>query len=407
MLYKIFEKTDHIFFRWSIFLPVIAILSVGLLELYYINIDNIFQSNFLKQLIWILIGFVVIFLTQHIKIQFFYEYAYHFYFILIVLLILTNSMETRAGVSRWFSIGSFSFQPSEIGKFILVLSLSRWLSIENLKQNNFKFIFVAILMCFLPFVLIIKQPDLGTALIYIALIFPMLVVAEIKLYIIFILISPMMSSILVFNLTFFYIWMSILLLVVILNGKKIGDKIIVFLVNIFFGIASPIFWNSILSEFQRQRIISFLNPQLDPQGSSYQVIQSIIAIGSGGLFGSGLGKGTQTQLRYLPVSETDFIISVIGEELGFIGIILILALFSFFLYWMLRYSSSINNKFFRLVLAGVSFIFFIHIVINCGMCIGILPVTGLPMPLLSYGGSFLLSILFMLGVSNKIINSYL
>jgi rod shape determining protein RodA len=407
MIYKIFEKTDHIFFRRTIFLPVIAILAIGLLELYYINIGNAMQSNFLKQLFWILIGLIVIFLTQHIKIQFFYEYAYHFYFILIVLLVITNSMETKAGVSRWFSIGSFSFQPSEIGKFILVISLSRLLSVEKISENNFKYISASILMCLVPFYLIMKQPDLGTGLIYIAIIFPMLFVAEVNKYIIFILISPMLSSMLVFNLTFFYIWMSLLLLVVVFNGQKIADKVLVFFINIIFGIASPIFWNSILSEFQRQRILSFLNPQLDPQGSSYQVIQSIIAIGSGGLFGRGLGMGTQTQLRYLPVSETDFIISVIGEELGFVGIIVILTLFLFFLYWMLRYGSSINNKFYRLVISGISFIFFIHIIINCGMCIGILPVTGLPMPLLSYGGSFLLSVLFMIGVSNKIINSYL
>ena len=407
MLHRIFEKTDQFFFRWTLFLPIVIVLAIGLIELYYINIEDIFQSNFTKQLIWILIGFITIFLTQHIKIQIFYEYAYHFYFVIIILLIATNFMDTRAGVSRWFSLGPFAFQPSEIGKFILVLSLSRWLSKENINENSFKYIIVAMVMCLLPFILILKQPDLGTGLIYIALIFPMLFVAEINLYVIFILLSPLLSSILVFNLTLFYIWMGFLLFAIVFYGKGKSGKIITFLFNIFFGIVSPIFWNSVLNEFQRQRIISFLNPQLDPQGSSYQVIQSIIAIGSGGFLGRGLGEGTQTQLRYLPVSETDFIISVIGEELGFVGIMIILFLFITLLYWMLKYASSINNKFYRLVVSGVSFIFFIHIVINCGMCIGILPVTGLPMPLLSYGGSFLLSVLFMVGVCNKIINSYL
>ena len=203
MIHKFFERIDQIFIRKTIIFPVLIVLAIGLLELYFININNIFQSSFFRQLLWILIGLLVIFLSQYLKIKIFFEYAYHLYFLLIVLLVITNSMDTRAGVSRWFTIGVFSFQPSEIGKFILVLSLSRWLATENVKEKKFKYLFGSILMCLLPFVVIIQQPDLGTSIIYIALVFPMLLMADIGVYMIFVLLSPIISSILVFNLTLF------------------------------------------------------------------------------------------------------------------------------------------------------------------------------------------------------------
>ena len=150
-----------------------------------------------------------------------------------------------------------------------------------------------------------------------------------------------------------------------------------------------------------------LNPMLDPQGAGYQVIQSIIAIGSGGLWGKGVGEGTQTQLRYLPVRDTDFIISVIGEELGLLGITIILAAFFFMLYWIIAYAGIISNRFSSLTLIGFASIIFIHLTVNFGMTVGLLPVTGLPAPFLSYGGSFLLTCMFILALSNNIINHHI
>jgi rod shape determining protein RodA len=179
------------------------------------------------------------------------------------------------------------------------------------------------------------------------------------------------------------------------------------MVNIGCGVLSPLIWNNILYHHQKERILTLLNPLRDPHGTGYQVIQSIIAIGSGGMWGKGIGEGTQTQLRYLPVRDTDFIISVIGEELGLFGITIILIAFSVMLYWIIVYAGIISNRFSSLTLIGFASILFIHLAVNMGMTVGLLPVTGLPAPFLSYGGSFLLSSMFILALSNNIINYHI
>ena len=164
--------------------------------------------------------------------------------------------------------------------------------------------------------------------------------------------------------------------------------------------------NNLLYEHQRNRISTLINPMGDPHGAGYQVIQSITAIGSGGLWGKGLGEGTQTQLRYLPVRDTDFIISVIGEEMGLFGIFIILISLLIMLYWIITYAGIISNRFSSLILIGFSSIFFIHMAVNMGMTVGMLPVTGLPAPFISYGGSFLLTCILILAVANNIINQH-
>ena len=161
-------------------------------------------------------------------------------------------------------------------------------------------------------------------------------------------------------------------------------------------------WNNILYGHQRERIQTFLSPMQDPQGTGYQVIQSITAIGSGGIWGKGLGQGTQTQLRFLPVRDTDFIISVIGEEWGLFGITIILVAFFIMLYWFIIYAGSISNQFSSLTLIGFASILFFHLIVNMGMTVGLLPVTGLPAPFLSYGGSFLLTCMFILALAKRL-----
>ena len=154
-------------------------------------------------------------------------------------------------------------------------------------------------------------------------------------------------------------------------------------------------------------MLTLLSPMRDPQGSGYQVIQSITAIGSGGIWGKGLGQGTQTQLRFLPVRDTDFIISVIGEELGLLGIMIIMGAFFMIFYWIITYAGSTSNRFSSLTLIGFASIIFIHLIVNMGMIVGLLPVTGLPAPFLSYGGSFLLTCFLILALTNNIINQHM
>ena len=202
-------------------------------------------------------------------------------------------------------------------------------------------------------------------------------------------------------------WMGILVLVIYFSQPKMITGVIQFMVNIGFGVLSPFIWNNILYHHQKERILTLMNPMRDPHGAGYQVIQSIIAIGSGGMWGKGIGEGTQTQLRYLPVRDTDFIISVIAEEWGLFGITIILLAFFVLLYWFIVYAGSISNQFSSLTLIGFASILFFHLIVNMGMTVGILPVTGLPAPFLSYGGSFLLTCIFILALSNNIINYHI
>ena len=201
--------------------------------------------------------------------------------------------------------------------------------------------------------------------------------------------------------------MIILVIIIYFNQPKVLQGAINFILNISFGVVAPFIWNNILYGHQRERIQTFLSPMQDPQGTGYQVIQSITAIGSGGIWGKGLGQGTQTQLRFLPVRDTDFLISVIGEEIGLFGITIIMLAFYMILYWIITYAGTISNRFSSLILIGFVSILFIHLIVNMGMTVGLLPVTGLPAPFLSYGGSFMLTCFLILALTNNLINQHM
>ena len=262
-------------------------------------------------------------------------------------------------------------------------------------------------MVLIPSLLIFKQPDFGTAIVYSFICIPMLYWGGVKPYYLFSIIAPFVSIVSAFNLTVFSIWMIILVIIIYIYQPKVLQGSINFILNISFGVLSPFIWNNILYGHQRERIQTLLNPMKDPQGAGYQVIQSITAIGSGGVWGKGLGQGTQTQLRFLPVRDTDFIISVIGEEMGLFGITIIMAAFSMILYWIITYAGIISNRFSSLTLIGFVSILFIHMTVNMGMTVGLLPVTGLPAPFLSYGGSFLVTCFLILALANKIMNQHM
>ena len=408
LINKLIQKPDKIIVRWWIFFPVIALMSISFITLKYTNIDmTLFSSTFIKQLIWFGIGCVVFLLSQWLRIQFFQEYAYHLYAILLILIWITYFMPAIGGSHRWVSLGYISFQPSEIGKIFLVFVIARVLSEQENKMNEVKLLLLILLMVMVPSQMVFKQPDFGTAIVYGFIALPMLYWSGIRSFYLFLVIAPMISIISTFNLIIFSLWMGILVLVIYFNQPKIVIGTFHFMVNIGCGVLSPLIWNNILYHHQKERILTLLNPLRDPHGTGYQVIQSIIAIGSGGMWGKGIGEGTQTQLRYLPVRDTDFIISVIGEELGLFGITIILIAFSVMLYWIIVYAGIISNRFSSLTLIGFASILFIHLAVNMGMTVGLLPVTGLPAPFLSYGGSFLLTSMFILALSNNIINYHI
>jgi len=408
LLNKIIQVPDKIVIRWGMIFPVLILMCISFITLKYTSVNSsFFSSTFTKQIVWFGMGSVVFILAQWIRIQYFQEYAYHFYGILIILIGITYFMPVIGGSHRWIIFGPVSFQPSEIGKLLLVFVIARVLTDQKGKMNEIKLLLLTLIMAIIPALMVFKQPDFGTAIVYGFIAIPMLYWSGIRSFYLFSVIAPFVSIISAFNIYFFSLWIGILVFVIYYNQPKITIGVSQFMVNIGCGIMSPFIWHNILYAHQKERILTLLNPTRDPHGAGYQVIQSIIAIGSGGIWGKGVGEGTQTQLRYLPVRDTDFIVSVIGEEMGLLGITVILVVFFTMLYWIIVYAGIISNRFSSLTLIGFASILFIHLAVNMGMTVGLLPVTGLPAPFLSYGGSFLLSCMLILALSTNIINHHI
>ena len=401
-------KNYFITIRWVILIPIIIYLFIGIMALSSTsNFVSFFSSTFYKQLLWILIGILTFFLVQYVRIQFIYDYAYIFYSLILLLLFSTFFSPVIEGSQRWIVLGRIYFQPSELGKIVYIIGLSRIFNDYRVKDKFSLFFIFLLLISIVPPLIIFKQPDLGTAIIYLSLILPILYWSDFDKKLILLMIFPFISMIASSNIIFYYIWMIFVLTFIFIINKSLIFKIIHFSINLITSIVAPYIWTNILQNHQRNRITSFIDPFSDPTGNGYQVIQSMISIGSGGFWGKGLGEGTQTHLKFLPVRDTDFIISVISEEMGFITISVILFSLVWFVYWVLDFSQRIENNFISTLLIGLSSLIFMHVIINMGMISGLLPVTGLPVPFISYGGSFLLTCSIGVGLINNIINNHI
>jgi len=406
ILTKIFSRDPVLSMNYRIILPIILLCAISLVLLHSTSAETpLVKSTFGRQLLWLGIGGIIFWGSQFLRIQFFNEYAYHFYFLLIIAILGTYFMPVKGGAHRWLMIGPLTIQPSEMGKVIMVFVLAKFLSDQHENFNHLNTLLMTIFLAILPAAIVFKQPDLGTAIIYLTITYPMLYWAGVRPFYLFTVVAPVISILAAFNIIAFYIWMLIIILLLIYSQPKLWEGVIIFIFNVSCGLLAPYIWNNILYPHQRNRILTLLDPLRDPQGAGYQIIQSMTAIGSGGFWGKGLGEGTQTHLRYLPVRDTDFIISVSGEELGLISIFLILFSYCIFIYWMLVYAQKSRNKFSSLVVIGFASILFVHLLINMGMTVGLFPVTGLPAPFLSYGGSFLLTCFTMIGLINNISNN--
>jgi len=244
---------------------------------------------------------------------------------------------------------------------------------------------------------VLNQPDLGTALVMLSIVFPMLYWAGARPFYLFLLIAPILSILTAFNVILFSIWALIIGIVIFYARTKIIAGVGYFFGNVFFGLFARPIWD-MLNPYQQNRVLTFIYPEKDPLGAAYQIIQSKTAIGSGGFFGKGWGEGTQTHLKFLPVQESDFILSVIGEELGFIIIAIILITFGYLLNTIISYSFLSKDKFSSLILFGLGSILLAHVFVNAAMTVGLIPVKGLPLPFISAGGTFLVTSYFMIGL---------
>ena len=385
---------------WIILYSALFLSFIGLIALNSISHQNttIIQNPFYKQLFFLFIaffGFSFSFITPKYIIH---KYAFIIYGVGIFIVILPFFGSAHAGTYRWLNIGlPFNFQPSEFAKIFSVIALARYLSDNNIKIQKFNSIILPILIALFPALIVLNQPDLGTALVMLSIVFPMLYWAGARPFYLFLLIAPILSILTAFNVILFSIWAFIIAIVIFYAKTKIITGVGYFFGNIFFGLFARPIWD-MLNPYQQNRIITFIYPEKDPLGAAYQIIQSKTAIGSGGFFGKGWGYGTQTHLKFLPVQESDFILSVIGEELGFIIIAIILITFGYLLTTIISYSFLSKDKFSSLILFGLGSILLAHVFVNAAMTVGLIPVKGLPLPFISAGGTFLVTSYFMIGL---------
>tara|TARA_A100001037_G_scaffold136802_1_gene123855 strand:- start:226 stop:1455 length:1230 start_codon:yes stop_codon:yes gene_type:complete len=386
---------------YSLLLIISGLLLIGLTSLYSIAAvkSGGESSAFLRQLFFLIPSIVLMIIFTIIPRKIIHEYIYIVYTLSVIAVFIPFFGSKVADTYRWINIGlPFNLQPSEIAKLIVVLTLARYLSDRNIELNHFTANLAPFVIAFIPAIIVLNQPDLGTALVMMSPVIPMLYWVGARPFHLFLVIAPIFSIISASNFVIFTLWSLIMGLIIYFSKEKMWNSIAIFFLNIFLGLIFPLFWNNFLRPYHRNRILTALNPELDPLGSGYQVIQSKTALGSGGFFGKGWGEGTQTQLKFLPVQESDFIVSVIGEEMGFILILTMLILFLYLILKIINLAHNANDRFSSLVLVGISTIFLSHIFVNCSMASGMIPVKGLPLPFISYGGSFLLSSFIMIGI---------
>lgn len=352
----------------------------------------------LKQFFWFGLGLVAMILVAAIPYKAFYVLSPILYAISILsLLLLFVVGHGQAGANRWYQLGSFHLQPAELAKMATIFILARYLSSRKVASGAIKPFLPALLLAGLPIVLIVRQPDLGSSLVFLAILVAMLYHAGMKPANLFLILSPALSVVCAFHLISWMIFIIILLLMLFLSRPRFLTTVAIFLLNFAVGIVTPILWRS-LHEYQQKRILVFLDPGRDPLGAGYQVIQSKVALGSGGFLGKGFLHGTQTKLAFLPAQHTDFIFSSFGEQFGFWGSFLILALFLALVLRGIKIALMARNKFAGLVAMGATAVILFHVFVNVGVSLGIMPVTGLPLTFMSYGGSSLVTSMILVGL---------
>lgn len=393
--YKLNDKFDL-----TIFISALLLILIGLLAIYSSTANHPTASgNFQKQVVFVVISFISFFIVYSLPQQTFKMFAIPTYLLTIFFLILVLFIgKTVYGSKSWLDFGPIGFQPSEFAKIGTIFGLSYWLTYKNRDINNIVDISVALLIGFFPVILILLEPDTGTAIVFSIITLSLIYWSGISLFGLFVVLSPgIVTFASLFGTYVFILSLLGVILALFLFKKDIFNSIIVFMMNLgasfFFEYAFKL-----LKPHQQKRILTFLDPSSDPLGSGYNALQAKLAIGSGGFLGKGFMQGNQTQLRFIPEQWTDFIYCVIGEEFGFVGSVIVLILFMIIFLRLLKLTSLAKDKFSILIIVGFLSLLFSHFAINIGMNVGITPVIGLPLPFLSYGGSSLLTNMILLGI---------
>ena len=393
-------------FDWMFIALTLALMSVGVALVYSATIaedSSVVELFWFKQIIYFIFGSAFAAALVFVRIDWLKRAAVPLYVLALVLLVvvLFFAGDVVKGAGRWIDLGIFKLQPSEFAKIAYLLIISYWLSKHPVSLFKLKTFVVPFFLFIVPFALVLKQPDLSTALVFIAVTMVSFFFAGLTLTDMFLIICPVLSVFFSHSqaLVFEILWGLLICVVVFALFRRRLPKVLtglILMANIFAGYASSMAWN-MLEPHQQKRVNTFLDPMSDPLGDGYQVLQSLTAIGSGGLTGKGFGNGSQTNLAFLPEEHTDFIFSVLGEQFGFLGCAFVLILYGLFLWRATSICRLSSDPFVTLMVMGASTIFLFHIMVNIAMTVGLMPVTGLPLPFLSYGGSFALTCMVLVG----------
>ena len=359
------------------------------------------QSHWWKQLIFAGISLLMIWLLIHLPMPILDLIIIPAYVLNLLALIAVLFTPAVNGSHRWFSLLGLNYQPSESAKLLTILVVARAISRDNLTE--IKQIIYGLGLVLAPVLLILIEPDFGTTLVFFFSLLAMLVAAEVPLVYLLLLISPVVSMISSLWWPAIIIWIALLVALLLWTRLSWVTTTIAAILNGFIALIMPVFWNG-LKDYQQSRIVSFLNPMADPLGAGYQIIQAKIAIGSGSIIGKGWLMGTQKNMNFLPEHHTDFIFSVIGEEFGFIGALLLLGAFILFFWRIITDIGEIKVRERKIASAGIFAFLMFQTFINIGMNIGLVPATGIPLPFISYGGSNLLFNSLAVGVILKYLN---
>ncbi len=381
---------------WTLLIVALILAGIGIALIYSVSPDNKFWA---RQAIYFIVGIVLMILAWRIPMRVHYSLGWIYYGILLVMLIavLLQSGE----VKRWFSLGPIGFQPSEFAKALMAFVMGRFLYDRKREIERPMTIIGAIILTAFPFAIVLGQPDLGTAMVFAAILITMIYTAGLREITLCILASPFLSFISAVHWIPWAIYFVALILILWFSRTRLVILLPTILINLAIGVLTPAIWRGI-HEYQKERILVFLDPGRDPFGAGYQIIQSKIALGSGQFWGKGFLEGTQVNLAFLPARHTDFIFAVLGEQFGLVGCAIVLLLYAILFYRILKIADEARNLYTRMIAIGLGSILFFGTVVNIGMVSGIMPVTGIPLPFLSLGGTSLITSMLIIGVLQNI-----
>lgn len=398
------KKQAGDFFDWQTFLIVILLLAAGLISIYSATYDAGMSSIFSRHLLFAALGFIGMFALIYVPERWIYANTYIIYGVTILLLVLVLFFGREVnGTKGWLPLGLFAIQPAEFAKLSVLLIVARHLSLKGSDVRTVRDMITITIMVALPAVLIALQPDHGTTTVLFAMLFGIMLWTGFNALLLYCIISiPVLLIMSLLGTVYYVIAVAVFAIGALFFKRKLLVTLLAVIIVSGIGLSGKLLVNK-LAPYQRDRIETFINPGLNPKGKGYNVIQSILAVGSGGITGKGFLAGTQTQLRYIPEQWTDFIFSVPTEEFGFFGGSLVILLLILFILRAVRIAQETDSMFFSIIAFGIASIIFYHTFINIGMAIGLTPVMGIPLPFLSSGGSALMVNLTLVGL---LLNAY-